>query len=68
MEIVLTVAIYKGCAGGARRQAKHPGSNKQPQTAAGFHALGNEYSRTTEPANALAAGALTLEREAKAEG
>ena len=35
---------------------------KQPLSSAGLHALGDEYTRTIEPARALAAGALTLER------
>ena len=35
---------------------------KQPLTAAGLHALRDEYTRTVEPARALAAEALTLER------
>jgi hypothetical protein len=61
-EIVLTVAMYKGCAGRARGQAKHPGSNKQPHAAASPHAFRDEYTRTKEPARALAAETLTLER------
>ena len=40
----------------------------QPLSSAGVHALRNEYTRTIEPARALAAEALTLERKSKAEG
>jgi hypothetical protein len=35
---------------------------KQPPTAAGVHALRDEYTRTIEPARALAAETLNLER------
>jgi hypothetical protein len=35
---------------------------KLPLTAAGVHALRDEYSRTVEPARALAAETLNLER------
>jgi hypothetical protein len=35
---------------------------KLPLTAAGVHALRDEYTRTIEPARALAAETLTLER------
>ena len=35
---------------------------KLPQTAAGVHALRDEYTRTIEPARALAAETLKLER------
>ena len=35
---------------------------KQPLTAAGVHALRNEYTRTIDPAHALAGEALKLER------
>ena len=35
---------------------------KQPLTAAGVHGLRAEYTRTIEPARALAAEALKLER------
>jgi len=41
---------------------------KQPLTAAGLHALRDEYSRTIEPARTLAAESLDLERAFKAEG
>ena len=41
---------------------------KQPLSSAGLHALRDEYTRTIEPARALAAEALTLERKSKAEG
>ena len=35
---------------------------KQPLTAAGVHALRDEYTRSIEPARALAAETLNLER------
>ena len=37
-------------------------------TTAGLHALRDEYTRTIEPARALATKTLTLERKFKAEG
>ncbi len=40
----------------------------QPLTSAGLHALRDEFTRTLDPARALAAEGLTLEREFKAEG
>jgi len=40
---------------------------KQPLSSAGVHALRDEYTRTIEPARALAAETLTMERELKAE-
>ena len=39
---------------------------QQPLTAAGLHALRDEYTRTIEPARALAAETLVLERTPKA--
>ena len=41
---------------------------QQPLSSAGLHALRDEYTRTIEPARALAAETLTLERKSKAEG
>jgi hypothetical protein len=38
------------------------GGKKQPLSSAGLHALQDEYSRTLEPARALAAETLKLER------
>jgi hypothetical protein len=38
---------------------------KQPLSSAGLHALRDEYTRTIEPAHALAAETLTLERTLK---
>ena len=35
---------------------------KQPLSSAGLHALRDEYTRTLDPARALAAETLTLER------
>jgi hypothetical protein len=46
---------------------RHRG-RKQPLSSAGLHALRDEYTRTIEPARALAAKTLTLERKLKAEG
>ena len=40
---------------------------KLPLTAAGVHALRDEYTRTIEPARALAAETLNLERVSNAE-
>ena len=37
-------------------------------SSAGLHALRDDYTRTMEPARALAAEALILEREDKAKG
>ena len=42
-------------------EAKRIRGKKQPLTAAGLHALRDEYTRTIEPARALAAETLTLE-------
>jgi hypothetical protein len=39
-----------------------------PLSSAGLHASRHEYTRTIEPARALAAETLTLERKLKAEG
>ncbi len=41
---------------------------KPPLSSAGIHALGDEYTRTTEPARALAAATSILERKFKAKG
>ena len=41
---------------------------KQPLTAAGVHGLRAEYTRTIEPARALAAESLNLERKSQAKG
>jgi hypothetical protein len=49
-------------------EVKRIRGKKQPLTAAGLHALRDEYTRTIEPARALAAETLTLERKLKAEG
>ena len=46
---------------GRKEQQKGEGQ-KQPLAAAGLHALRDEYTRTIEPARALAAETLTLER------
>jgi hypothetical protein len=43
-------------------EVKRLRGKKQPLTAAGLHALWDEYTRTIEPARALAAETLTLER------
>jgi hypothetical protein len=43
-------------------EVKRIGSKKQPLTSTGLHALRDEYARTIEPARALAAEALNLER------
>ena len=43
-------------------EVKRIRGKKQPLTAAGLHALRDEYTRTIEPARALAAETLTLER------
>jgi hypothetical protein len=49
-------------------EAKRIRGKKQPLSSAGLHALRDEYTRTIEPARALAAETLTLERKLKAEG
>ena len=49
-------------------EVKRLRGKKQPLTAAGLHALRAEYTRTLEPARALAAETLKLERKLKAEG
>jgi hypothetical protein len=49
-------------------EAKRIRGKKQPLSSAGLHGLCDEYIRTIEPARALAAEALTLERKLKAEG
>ena len=43
-------------------EVKRIRGKKQPLTSAGLHALRDEYTRTIEPARALAAETLTLER------
>ena len=43
-------------------EAKRLRGKKQPVSSAGLYALGDEYTRTIEPARALVAEALTLER------
>jgi hypothetical protein len=43
-------------------EVKRIRGKKQPLTAAGIHALREEYTRTIDPARALAAEALKLER------
>ena len=43
-------------------EVKRIRGKKQPLTATGVHALRNEYTRTIEPARALAAETLKLER------
>ncbi len=43
-------------------EVKRIRGKKQPLTAAGLHALRDEYIRTIEPSRALAAETLTLER------
>jgi hypothetical protein len=43
-------------------EVKRIRGKKQPLTAAGLHALRDEYSRTIEPGHALAAETLNLER------
>ena len=43
-------------------EVKRIRGKKQPLTAAGLHGLRDEYARTIEPARALAAETLTLER------
>ena len=49
-------------------EVKRIRGKKQPLSSAGLHALRDEYTRTIEPARALAAETLTLERKSKAEG
>jgi hypothetical protein len=43
-------------------EVKRIRGKKQPLSSAGLHALRDEYTRTIEPAHALAAETLTLER------
>jgi len=43
-------------------EVKRIRGKKQPLSSAGLHALRDEYTRTIEPARALAAEALVLER------
>jgi hypothetical protein len=49
-------------------EVKRIRGKKQPLTGARFHGLRDEYIRTIEPARALSAEALNLERKLKAEG
>jgi len=44
------------------REVKRIRGKTQPLSSAGLHALRDEYTRTIEPARALAAETLTLER------
>jgi hypothetical protein len=46
-------------------EVKRLRGKKQPLSSAGVHALRDEYTRTLEPARALAAETLTLERKAE---
>jgi hypothetical protein len=48
-------------------EAKRIRGKKQPQSSAGLHALRDEYTRTVDPARALAAETLTQERVLNAE-
>jgi hypothetical protein len=48
-------------------EVKRIRSKKLPLTAAGVHALRDEYTRTIEPARAFAAKTLKLERQPSAE-
>jgi hypothetical protein len=47
-------------------EVKRIRGKKQTLSSAGLHALRDEYTRTIEPARALAAETLTVERESKA--
>jgi hypothetical protein len=49
-------------------EVKRIRGRKQLLSSAGLHALRDEYPRTIEPARALTAETLTLERKSKAEG
>jgi hypothetical protein len=49
-------------------EVKRIRGKKQPLSSAALHALRGEFTRTIEPARALAAESLTLERNVKAEG
>jgi hypothetical protein len=49
-------------------EVKRLRGKKQPLSSASLCGLRDEYSHTIEPARALAAETLTLEREFKAEG
>ena len=49
-------------------EVKRLRGKKQPLSSAGLHALRDEFTRTVEPARALAAETLTLERKLKAKG
>jgi hypothetical protein len=49
-------------------EVKRIRGKKQPLPSAGLHALRDDYTRTIEPARALATETLTLERKLKAEG
>jgi hypothetical protein len=48
-------------------EVKHIRGKKHPLSSAGLHVLRDEYTRTLEPARALAAETLTLERARNAE-
>jgi hypothetical protein len=52
----------------ARKGDQNREGKKQPLTAAGLHALRDEYTRTIAPARARAAEILSLECKLKAEG
>ena len=47
-------------------EVKRIRGKKQPLSSAGLHALRDDYTRTIEPARALAAETLTLERNLSA--
>src|ERR1035438_4109398 len=49
-------------------EVKRIRGKKQPLSSAGLHALWDDYARTIEPARALAAETLKLERKLNAEG
>ena len=49
-------------------EVKRIRGKKQPLSSAGLHSLRDEYTRIIEPARALAAETLTLERTLKAKG
>jgi hypothetical protein len=49
-------------------EVKRIRGKKQPLSSAVLHALRDEHTRTIEPARALVAETLKLERELKAEG
>lgn len=49
-------------------EVKRLRGKKQPLSSAGLHGLRDEYTRTIEPARAIAAETLALEHKLKAEG